>query len=241
MQRYLQGLSSRLSGLLGNELLAVTLTGSAAFGDWNAGSSDIDVIAICRSPIETRLKQQIVSSVSHPVLPCPARGLELVLYRRDAVSAPSLGVEYELNLNSGPAIEERVDFDRRDESGHWFVVDLAIARGHGVALLGPGLESLVGRIEEPQLRAALSESLRWHVGHEPSSPNSVLNACRAWRYVSEDVWSSKTDAARWAIERASDPALVTAALAARSGSAATLDERRCRLFVEHVGAILEGP
>ena len=43
----------------------------------------------------------------------------------------------------------------------------------------------------------MADSLAWHQDHEPTSPNAVLNACRAWRYAVTGELGSKAACAAW--------------------------------------------
>jgi hypothetical protein len=47
----------------------------------------------------------------------------------------------------------------------------------------------------------------------------VLTACRAWRFLDEDLLDSKVGAGEWARPKLPDPGLVDAALAAQRGLA----------------------
>jgi hypothetical protein len=74
---------------------------------------------------------------------------------------------------------------------------------------------------------ALSESLDWHLEQLPADSETVLNACRAWRWARTGRWTSKRSPGQWARGRLSEPAVVDAALADRSarldaGAVATL-------------------
>jgi Aminoglycoside adenylyltransferase, C-terminal domain len=222
-ERYLAEIARRLRARLGGELVAGYLTGSGAYGGWVADRSDIDVIAICARPLTAAAKRDLVEALRHRALPCPARGLELVVYDRAAVTAPGHGVGFQVNLNTGPAIEERATFDPGDEPGHWFVIDLSIARERARALVGPPPARLIGPIARADVLAALGDSLDWHDRNEGASANAVLGACRAWRYAVEGGWSSKEEAGRWALGRAGDPAAIEQALALRAGAEGALD------------------
>jgi hypothetical protein len=216
-ERYLEQLTLRLGLALAepHEPVAVYLSGSAVLGDWAAAVSDLDVIAITAGPLPGAVKQRVLAAVDHRALPCPARGLELVVYTRDAVSELSAPVKFELNFNTGPGMPEHHTFDAGAEPGHWFLLDLAVARSHGRALLGPRPDRVIGPAAPRQLLEALAESIRWHSAHDRSGVNRVLNACRAWRYAVEGVWSSKGAAARWALEQGWDAETITAALKRR--------------------------
>lgn len=166
------------------ELEAVYLVGSGAYGDFVPGESDVDVIAVVPQALGEADKRAVVTSAES--VPCPGRKLELVVY--------ALGkTEYELNLNSG----ELVSFDPANDPSFWFVLDRAIAQEHAMPLLGPPWRDLFPPIDRDEVRGALRASLDWHEQEEPRTANSVLNACRAWRWVEEGVWSSKPESAAW--------------------------------------------
>jgi hypothetical protein len=222
-RRYVAKIAGRLREELGPQLVAIYLTGSGAYGGWVADRSDIDVITICARPLPAPAKRDLVEPLRHRALPCPARGLELVVYDCAAVSAPGHTVPFQVNLNTGPAIEERITFDSGDEPGHWFVIDLSIARQWARALLGPPPEQLIGPVARTDVLAALADSLDWHDRNEGASANAVLGACRTWRYAVEGGWSSKDEAGRWALGRTGDPAAIERALSVRAGATGALD------------------
>ena len=212
-------LVERLRGVLADELLAVYVTGSCTLGDYVHGRSDLDRIVVVRGPQPRERKEELVDRLRHESLPCPARGLELVVYSRSAVAVPGTGGAFELNLNTGPGMALHLAFGPADEPAHWFVVDRAIARDHARSLAGPPPGETFAAIPRRDLLAALAAALRWHdENREVAGENTVLNACRAWRYAVEGTWSSKGEAARWARPRLADPSVVDAALARRVGA-----------------------
>jgi Domain of unknown function (DUF4111) len=240
VEGYARAATDRLRRLLGDELLAAYLIGSGALGGFVPEQSDIDLVAVCARTPSAERKQAIVDAVAQQAMTWPVRGLEFVLYARDAVATPSPTPRFELNLNVGRRMPLHVAADPSSEPAHWFVVDLAILREHGVALAGPSARELVAPIPRAWLLAALADSLSWHAAHEGMLQQTVLNACRAWRYVQEGVWSSKDDAASWALPRAEDPSLVAAAVAIRHGDPSqTLDQTQVHDFVRGVQARVE--
>ena len=80
LSRYVDAVVDRLRDHLGDRRVAVYLIGSIASGDYLPGRSDVDIMAVSGGPVSTSEKQDIVSALSHRELPCPARGLEFVLY-----------------------------------------------------------------------------------------------------------------------------------------------------------------
>ncbi|MFL5828136.1 MAG: aminoglycoside adenylyltransferase domain-containing protein, partial [Thermoleophilaceae bacterium] len=147
-------------------------------------------------------------------LPCPARKLELVVYRREVVATPGRTVPFELNLNTG-RYEEHVSYDPAQESPHWFVLDLAISRGQGRSLYGPRPAELIAEVPPDAVRAALLQALDWWQRQLPDSPNTLLSACRAWRWAEHGDWLSKPAAGEWATTRSAHPEAIAAALERR--------------------------
>lgn len=224
-ETYVAELVLRLRSALGDALLGVWLLGSGARDDYVPGRSDLDVAAAVTRRLTQAEKDAIVASCRHEALACPAKGLELVLY------VPSRAPAYELNLNGGPVVPFHVSFEAFEDEPQWFVVDLACARDGSRPLFGPRLDEVFPQLDPVVVRDAVRAVLDWQERSEPSAPNSVLNACRAWRFAVEGVWSSKTEAARWA--RDAEPELIDAALALRRGSeAAPLDADRVRLLLD---------
>jgi len=208
---YLSELTRRAHDALGTNLAGVYLMGSAGAGGYVPGASDLDVWALVRGLVATPVKKALVARVEHAALPCPARGLELVVAR-------FRGAEpiVELNLNDGPAMERHVALDASDEPRQWFVLDAAIGRQDGRALWGPPPVEAFPPIPRSLQLAAIAESLDWYAAHEPDNRTAVLTAVRGWRYLAEGRWSSKEDAARWAAARRPDWAEeIDAALASR--------------------------
>jgi hypothetical protein len=219
--------------------VAVYLTGSAAQGGWVRDRSDIDAIAISSEPLSDAAKSRLVAPLRQRALPCPARGLELVVYARDAVRAPGSAIAFEINLNTGPTMEERCSFAPSEEPRHWFVIDLAIARAHAVALFGPPAAQVIGPLARADVLAALISSIDWQRDHEPAGANAVLNTCRGWRWAVEGVWSPKGEAGRWAIARGEDPEVIGAALAWRGGEDWDLGRAAAASFIDRARTAID--
>jgi hypothetical protein len=238
--RYTAEVVSRLRALLGEELLGSYLIGSASLGGYEPGLSDLDIIAVCASPLELPAKQAMAAALDHRALPCPARGLEFVLYAKAAVATPSRPLRFELNFNTGAGMAWRLSVNPADDAAHWFLIDLDIARRHGVALAGPPASELLAPLPRAWVLEAVRDSLTWHSQAEPVSANNVLNACRAWRYAEEGVWSTKGASATWARGRLADASLIDAALAKRHGAPGpALDPEAVRALHQQVRAAVE--
>ena len=141
VETYLEALVERLRSGLGDRLVAVWLIGSGGMGAFRPGESDLDVAVVVSGP---------PVEVEVRDIPVPATKLEIVFYDRD------LRVLLDPNPGSGD---------------HWYVIDLAVAREHGWALLGPSPSELIPEIAREEILVALDASDRWHAEHEPGSPN----------------------------------------------------------------------
>ena len=98
---YLDELVARVRRAAAAELVGAYAGGSYALGAYAPGRSDLDVAVVVRDAASRALKEGLVAALRHEVLPCPARGLELVVYREAVVRAPALDALFELNLNTG--------------------------------------------------------------------------------------------------------------------------------------------
>jgi predicted nucleotidyltransferase len=235
---YLAELVERAHRAAGAELVGVYAGGSYALGAYAPGRSDLDVAVVVQRPAARALQDELVAGLRHEALPCPARGLELVVYREAVVREPTLDALFELNLNTGATMPFRADYEADVADAHWFAIDRSILAQAGTALAGPPASSVFAPIPPATLAPVLLEALRWHAGGEARGDDAVLNACRTWRFVEEGVWSSKPAAGAWVLERVDDPALVRAALAVRSGQMSNGGSDECPLDPQAVRAFV---
>lgn len=237
---YLAQLCARLRDVLEGETVGVYAGGSWALGDYLPGRSDLDVAAVVNRALSAESKGAVVSSLRHEALPCPARRLELVVYRLDTARSGSGASEFELNLNTGRGMTTLAQSKgvAGAEGSHWFAIDRSILAQAGIALSGPPASEVFTAIPPAELAPTLIQSLRWHGAHANTASDAVLNACRSLRYAQEGRWSSKPAAGRWALDRGLAPAdLVSRAIDGRR-TQTDLDPARVRGFLEDVEARL---
>jgi hypothetical protein len=189
---YLGELTRRLRAILGDELVAVYAAGSYALGAYEHGRSDIDVTAVAEGPLRDDTKRALVEALRHEALPCPARGLELVIYPRATVERPTAAPGFELNLNTGEDYRFRADFEPGEIEEFWFAIDRSIVREHGTPLHGPPTAALFAEIPRELLAPQLEESMRWHAGDD--SPDARLNNVRSQNFLDTGHWISKPQA-----------------------------------------------
>jgi Domain of unknown function (DUF4111) len=195
---YFEELTSRLHGLLGEELLGVYVGGSYALDDYDRDRSDLDVSAVTRVGTPPDQALEIVAAIRHEVLPSPARGLEFVLYPLQTARAGGVEPGFDLNLNSGRSLQFRSDLEPVPGEGHWFAIDRSVLASHGLTLTGPAAPTVFRSASRANLLPLLAETLRWFLHEGSPTEDAILNACRSLFYAREGAWTSKHAAGRWA-------------------------------------------
>jgi hypothetical protein len=194
---YLDELVERVRALLGDELVGVYLAGSGALGGYIHGRSDVDVAVVARHPLDRARKDELVAALRHETLPCPARGLELVVY------AQGSGIP-ELNLNTGERMDFLATFEPGLDSPHWFVLDRAIIGQRGLVLTGPPPAEALVQPSEDEILEAIAISLDWY-RDRPDEPrdDAALNAVRSRAYLETGRWASKAEAVELLLDEVS--------------------------------------
>jgi len=227
-----------LARLLGNEVVGVYFVGSVALDGYIPGESDIDIAAVAVSALTANQRQQVAAAIIEMSAACPTRGLEFTLYRRDIAGSPAVGADFEVNANGGPRMPVAVHLDASAELGFWYVLDRAIAHRSGLAISGAPARSVFADAPRSTLLEAMYQSVSWHRAHEKATVYSVLNACRAWRFVELDVLGSKLEGAEWARFRWPDTDVIDASVALRRGEDASLDEAAVNALLGSVEGLL---
>jgi hypothetical protein len=209
----------RLRERLGEQLLGAWLLGSAALGDFDAGRSDLDVQAVSTERLAGGERERLAESLSHERLPCPARGLEFVLYAREDLAARA-GPAFQLNLNSGARIERHLALDPAADPRFWFVIDASVARQRALRLAGSAAQAVFPPLPRARVLEALREALQWYEDRGDSPVETILSACRTWGWAVDGRWRSKAQGGDWALPRLNDPGPVEKSLRLREGSPA---------------------
>jgi len=153
--------------------------GSAALGNFDPATSDVDMTVVIAEPLGSR-RDELVRSLGQ--LELPFRDLELVAY-----VAGSQPPNRELNYDHG--------HEHPDENGFWFVLDAALAQEHALPLLGRHeWRDLFEPVGPEAVESAMRESLAWAEQEPADNAFARLHAIRARRYLEDGVWISKADA-----------------------------------------------
>jgi len=211
---YLSAVIVRLRELLGDRLIGVYPTGSVALDGYRPGRSDLDLIAVAEQPTPTEVAG-IAAGLAHDALPCPATGLEFVLYDRATLGRLTTEAGFALNLNTGRELPPKVETSAGDGPRFWYPIDRDITHQQGQVLTGPDFGSLAARQPFPAILDVVTESVAAHLAAlTEHGDNAVLNGCRSLRFHAERRWTTKPDAATWASTHAPPrfAALISAAL-----------------------------
>jgi streptomycin 3"-adenylyltransferase len=231
-----------LTRVLGPALVGLYLHGSAAMGGWSAEHSDVDLLGVVARPLDRRAKRVISARLHHPSLvgPAPA-GLALSLVTAAVAADPPRRPPFELQVRTGPSPHTHLGGPAAADPD--LLLAFAACRRAGVAVAGPGPAEVFADPPRAWLLDRVAAELRWALGHG-SVASRVLTACRAWRYLEDDVLGAKVDSARWARLRLADAGssgaadLVDEAVAAQLGLApmpvAPADRRLARELVAGV-------
>ena len=229
-----------LASVLTDEFVGAYFVGSIALGGYVTGESDLDIVAVCRGPVDEDAKQAVVERLLRATSDCPARGLEFTLYRVEVASSLPEQADFEVNVNGGPGMPRSVHLSSDDQPRFWYVLDRAVAHRHGIAISGPPAREVFTEVPRRLLLEVMGESMRWHRQNEKATLYSVLNASRAWRFAADDVLGSKLEGAQWARRRWPTPSLIDAAVDLRHGRPAHLDEGEVDRLLDHVERVLAG-
>jgi hypothetical protein len=251
---YLTSVVDRLRAVLGDALIAVYPTGSLALDGYVPGRSDLDLIAVVEGQPPAPVLRTVAGRLAHEELPCPATGLELVVYTRHAVADGGVEAGYALDLNTGRELPPKVSLDPDEGLSFWYPIDRSITYQSDLALTGASPRTLLTPARFEVLLPVVVESVRAHAGVvapdavtpdavtpdavTPDDDNAVLNGCRAMRFGAERRWYAKPSAARWALDAAPTfSGLIESALASHAAGRSArhaLPAAEVTAFLEYV-------
>lgn len=236
LDAYVEKLAHRISTVLGDGLVAVYLHGSAAMDAFVPSRSDVDVLCISGGPLSPSQKRDLAEALSEESLPCPGVGLEMSIVTVAEARSASDPPRFELHI----ATEENrvVDGAGRGENPD-LLMEFAMTRARGVALVGPPPADAIAPVDRAALLGAMAKDLSWALENDRAG-YAVLNACRCLRFLREGTLGSKLEAGEWAIQAGvGDANLIGAALDRQRGADRSVDRASAATFAEKVHEELE--
>lgn len=201
----LDDLSARLQALLGDQLVALYLHGSLAYGDFNPDTSDIDFLAVTVTPLSA--EQVGALRVMHQQL--AAQGYRWIVRLEGSYIPQDHLRHYNPALTIHPALRMDGSFDM-DHHGQDWIIQRYLIRERAVPLFGIPASELIDPVLPDALRQAalatlyewwrpqLTESFRLTTGEYQAY--GVLTMCRILYTLQLGHVVSKPVAARWALE-----------------------------------------
>lgn len=203
-----------------------------------ASESDLDVLAVSSGATTTSEKRTISDALVRE--PCPAKGLEFSLVSLEAIRSGRLPTPFELHVSTEPPLEVIDGAGRAGDED--LILYFEICRRHGETLLGlppydvfpPGRRSLLLKMCERELRWIEENFTR------ATLQSSVLQACRAWRFLEEDILCSKIAGGEWALVRleSKEKKMVASINLKLAVSSSALDPASVLSFVRRTRAML---
>ena len=218
LNNYLRDLTQLLLSTLQETVSAISVGGSIVYRDFQSCASDVDVAVFLSDHPSAAQLSALARQLDHCVLPCPAKGLDLVAFHTQSVEStpptPAAAFAFVTGENW------RTELTGPEKSPD-LLVDLFVLRNHGRTAYGPHPRDLIGSIDERALCPLLAGIIQWHRAkihdsfHDPTGEFAVLNTCRAWRYFITGIMGSKSAGGDWALARRQDLTVIDAALARR--------------------------
>jgi streptomycin 3"-adenylyltransferase len=250
VRRQIGSLLESLRDLLGRNLVAVYLHGSLANGDFRAGSSDIDLLVLTDKPLLRDTKLGLAQTLlERSGKPSP---LELSVLAREDFTPWRHPAPYQFHYSE----QWRARLTDDSASTGWLVwpdgeagtdrdlaAHIAMARAHGVALIGPPCAELLPDVPRADLLDALlydAENAERDVLRDPVYV--ILNLCRGLRCARDGALLGKEAGGAWALTALPEAhaAVVARALATRRGAqpAEEWDAAALRRFAREMTAEL---
>lgn len=213
-------LANACAEVLPGTLVSAILHGSLTIDDFWPGRSDLDLLLVVQRRLTSSEADALVETARTTDLGA-AGGLDLLVVTRRTAEAPGDHPGRELLVGRRPGADEEIE--GRDDRDPDLWPELSEARANGRSLLGPEPRGVIGAVPADRVRTnAVGWLTTWleRTDDGKNAAHMVLTACRMWRFGLSGEHSSKTAAARWALER--DPSLVGVrlALSARTTSEA---------------------
>ena len=197
-------LSKGLQDILGEQLMGVYLTGSLTYGDFDRGSSDIDLLIVLNKPLSEIQRDQVKALYADIVIKYPfwAKRIEASYITEDMLKYREPPPQPRPYINGGQM------WDPDPPYGNEWLINLFVLYECGIELYGPNPMTLISHpIDIETLRMASRADL--HQEWEPllkdppplEDPHFqayvILTLCRILHRAKNDKVASKRVASTW--------------------------------------------
>ncbi len=226
---------------LGGRVVGTYLHGSAVLGGFVPGRSDTDVLVVVADDVGRTALTPAVDELSVNG-GCRGTGIELSIVTAEAARTSAEPWPFLVHVVTG-ATATRVVWGSELPGDRDLLMHTAVVRAAGVAIGGPSPDQTFGPVDRPAVLGYLVDEMYEAV--ECATPTyTVLNACRAYRFLVTGDLVSKLDGAAWARCQPSAapfvPAIDAAVAHQRTGSSVTPDGDEARRLALMVAALISG-
>lgn len=202
INKVLDSFAKGVVSIFTNDLIGLYLTGSLSFGNFNPGSSDIDLVVILKKSVSAdklkqvkKLHQQVEKQNKKWVkrIECSYLLVDLLQY----ILPPK---------TPRPYYGEGILYPKAPYGNEWLINNYLLYN-HGIALLGPDFKKLIKPIDISDVKKACIRDLFKEWKPKITDPNYldnshyqsyvVLNLCRILYTVMCNSLSSKKTSASW--------------------------------------------
>jgi hypothetical protein len=199
---------------LAADLVGCWLHGSAALGDFSPERSDVDLLAVCRRPLEASTRERLGAALVVLAAAGPGQGLELSIVTRESAQTPSPSPPFELHVASEGGVGRwQTDTGSGDPD---LILHALVCRQAGIAIAGPPASEVLAEPPHALVLECMLGDLRWSLDHATTA-YQVLNACRVLRFLDDGTARSKRSGGEWALARGGDRSIIEAAVAHHDG------------------------
>lgn len=197
---------ARLESLLAKNLLSIYLHGSLAMGCFNPRRSDLDILVVSRSGMQTQTKRRLAglllrqSNSPHPI--------EISFLSRDNLSPWRYPTPYDFHYSEDWRKKTGAEL-RSGEWRHWnkqvrYDPDLAahitITRQRGVLLSGSPISTVLPEVPAADYLASIMNDTRGFLEGRVDDPvYAVLNICRVYAFKRDGLICSKREGGEWGL------------------------------------------
>lgn len=202
----LEALRGGVLAVLGERLIGLYLHGSLAGGDFNPRRSDIDFLAVTDGSLTSPVVAQLAAM--HAQL--AVSGLFWIKKMEGSYIPQNELRRYDPTHANHPALRVDGSFDIDHHASDW-IIQRAIIRERGIALIGPHPRTLIDPVSPEEIRQAARGILRewwqpmlddpYRLRDREYQAYAVLTMCRSLYTLETGQVTAKSAAAHWAAER----------------------------------------
>ncbi len=200
-------LSTELRRILGNKLVALYLTGSLSYGDFDYGSSDIDFLAVLTRALTQRQLEAVKEMHQHIA--------EQVPYWAKRLEGSYIPQKWLSSIERPPGKRPYVNAGMvaMFPYGNEWLVNLYVLHQRGIPLVGQEPRALIPPIDIRAVREASRQNLLEEWAPKTKEPEpfkdpdydsshlqayAILTMCRILHRAKVDLVASKREASAWA-------------------------------------------